>query len=144
VSVADLDAMIEAEEGRSIAEIFEHEGEEAFRGREGRLLERVLDSGVSVVACGGGVVVDPANRSLLRERCRVVWLRISPETAAARLAGQTGTRPLLAGRQPAARLTELLSEREGSYRATAHAEIETSHLEIGAVADAVLVAVGEA
>jgi shikimate kinase len=144
VSVADLDAMIEAEEGRSIAELFEHEGEAAFRSREGRYLERVLGSGVSVIACGGGVVLDPANRSLLRERCRVVWLRISPAAAAARLAGQTVPRPLLAGRDPAARLTELLAERENLYRSTAHAEVETAKLDVRAVADAVLVAAGEA
>ena len=58
-SVADLDAMIEAEEGRPIAELFAHEGEAWFRRREGELLDRVLRDGVRVVACGGGIVTDP-------------------------------------------------------------------------------------
>jgi shikimate kinase len=52
-------------------------------------------------------------------------------------------RPLLTGREPAERLAELLKEREGLYRATAHAEVETSLREVSAVADAVLAAVGE-
>src|SRR5690242_2685082 len=74
VSVADLDGMIEAIEGTSIAELFERAGEPWFRRREGELLAEALRSGVRVVACGGGIVLDPARRQLLRERCRVVWL----------------------------------------------------------------------
>ena len=102
VSVADLDGMIEAVEGCSVAELFERAGEAWFRRRESELLAEAIRSGVQVVACGGGVVLDPERRRLLRERCRVVWLEASPETAAARLAAAGGdapsVRPLLAGR----------------------------------------------
>ena len=84
VSVADLDGMIEAVEGCSVAELFERAGEAWFRRREGELLADALASGVRVVACGGGVVLDPERRRLLRERCRVVWLEVSPEAAAQR------------------------------------------------------------
>src|SRR5258706_5025180 len=85
VSIADLDAMIEAEEGCSVAELFRLQGEAAFRRREGELLRRVLASGVRVVACGGGVVLDPTHRELLRRFCRVVWIEVSPEVAALRI-----------------------------------------------------------
>ena len=83
--VADLDGMIEAVEGCSVTELFERAGEAWFRRREGELLDEALRSGVRVVACGGGVVLDPARRRLLRERCRVVWLQVSSDVAATSL-----------------------------------------------------------
>src|SRR5438874_5555313 len=97
--VADLDGMIEAVEGCSVTELFERAGEAWFRRREGELLDEALRSGVRVVACGGGVVLDPTRRRLLRERCRVVWLEVAPAEAAARVGagGGVATRPLLAG-----------------------------------------------
>src|SRR5512132_3073203 len=84
VGVADLDAMIEAEEGRPIAALFAHEGEAYFRRREREILDRVLRSGTQVVACGGGIVADAGARRRLRENCRVVWLDVEPSTAVKR------------------------------------------------------------
>jgi shikimate kinase len=143
VGAADLDDMIVADQGRSITEIFEHEGEAAFRRREGEFLEAVLAAGVRVLACGGGIVTDARNRELLRRHCRVVWLRVPALRAAARLAGQTASRPMLAGRDPAVRLGELLDEREPLYRETAHHEVDAATGTVEDVADAVLRAVGE-
>src|SRR6266516_4797261 len=74
VAVADLDAMLEAEEGCTIAELFDREGEPAFRRREARLLEQALAASARIVACGGGIVLSPEARTSLRERCRTVWL----------------------------------------------------------------------
>src|SRR6185503_19607132 len=68
VAVADIDAFIEAEEGSTIGELFEREGEPWFRRREGEVLRQALDAGARVIACGGGLVLDPAHRALLRER----------------------------------------------------------------------------
>src|SRR5262245_47203768 len=102
--VADLDAMIEAEEGATVAELFRRASEAHFRRREGELLERALAAGARVVACGGGVVLDPARRTLLRERCHVAWLEVSPAEAARRVARDGATRPLLAGEAPETRL----------------------------------------
>src|SRR5690349_24908644 len=99
VSVADLDGMIEAVEGGSVSELFERAGEAWFRRRESELLAEALRSGVRVVACGGGIVLDPARRKLLRERCRVVWLEVPAAEAAQRVSAEGGvaTRPMLAG-----------------------------------------------
>src|SRR5258708_3657758 len=83
--VADLDAMVEAEAGVSIGELFDQEGEPAFRRRERRALDQALAAGARVLACGGGVVLDPAVRALLRERCRTLWLDVSAAEAARRL-----------------------------------------------------------
>src|SRR6516225_7547904 len=90
VSVADLDGMIEAVEGCTVAELFERAGEAWFRRRESELLERVIATGVGVVACGGGVVLEPKRRAALHERCFTVWLEVTPAEAARRLGGLPG------------------------------------------------------
>ena len=147
VSVADLDGMIEAVEGCSVAELFERAGEAWFRRRESELLAEALRSGVRVVACGGGVVLDPERRRLLRERCRVVWLEVSPEDAAERVsaAGEPGrTRPLLQGGEPEARLRELLADRAVLYAEAAHVRVPTGGRTPDQVASAVLLALGMA
>lgn len=141
-SVADLDAMIEAVEGCSIAELFERSGEAGFRRREGELLAQVLNQGVRVVACGGGIVTQPDRRRELRERCTVVWLEVSPAEAARRVTSGSGAparlRPLLAGGDPEARLRELLAQREPHYAEVAHVRVATDGLAAPQVADAVL------
>jgi shikimate kinase len=137
-SVADLDSMIEAEEGHPISELFAARGEAWFRIRERMLLERVLASSVRIVACGGGVVLDPGARRLLGERCRVVWLRVSPAEAASRLAGETAGRPMLGAGPVLERLTSLLEARQPLYESTAHLTVDTSGLLPEEVADAVL------
>jgi shikimate kinase len=145
VGVADLDGMIEAVEGSSVAELFDRAGEAWFRRRESELLAEALRSGVQVVACGGGIVLDPERRRLLRERCRVVWLEASPEAAAARIEANTANpasvRPLLAGQPVRERLESLLRERAPLYAEAAHARVPTDGRTPEQVADAVLAAV---
>jgi shikimate kinase len=138
VSVADLDAMLEAEAGRTIAAQFADDGEAGFRRRESLALRRALDAGVRVIACGGGVVLDPGNRALLKERCDAVWLEVGPEEAARRLAAVREIRPLLAGGDPEARLRTVLNERADLYRDIAARRIATDGLGVEQVADAVL------
>lgn len=137
VTVADLDAYLEAAEGRPIAELFEREGEAYFRRREGEVLRQALAAGAQVIACGGGVVLDPAHRALLRERCEVVWLEVSPAEAARRVGAGAG-RPLLAGSPAQARLESLLAERGPLYAEVAHRRVDTERLAPEAVADAIL------
>ncbi|HTR96561.1 MAG TPA: shikimate kinase [Candidatus Acidoferrales bacterium] len=142
VSVADLDAMIEAVEGCTVAELFERSGEGWFRRREGELLDEVLASGVQVIACGGGIVLDPARRARLRERCLVVWLEVAPATAARRVAASGGdparVRPLLAGAGAEARLTALLAERAPLYAEVAALRVPTDALTPEQVAERIL------
>lgn len=135
--VADLDAAIEAAEGRDIGTMFEREGEAWFRRREGEILRQSLAAGARVVACGGGVVLDPANRALLRERCHVVWLEVTPAEAARRI-GDAGTRPLLAGGPAPARLAAILAERAPFYAEVAHQRIVTDARTPDQVSDAIL------
>jgi shikimate kinase len=80
----DLDEQIVAGSGRSIADIFRIDGEEAFRQLESDFLDQATRGGTVVLSTGGGCVLAPGNRSLLRERCTVVWLDVDPEVAAGR------------------------------------------------------------
>lgn len=140
VGSADLDAMIEAETGESVAQLFENPGEAWFRTREGELLAQALEAGVGVVACGGGVVLDPRHRALLRARCRVVWLEVDPAEAARRVARDGTTRPLLAGAQASDRLADLLATRRALYEEVAAFRVPTDGQTSAQVVDAVLAA----
>jgi len=141
-SAADLDAMIESQEGAPVAELFERSGEAWFRRRESELLTQLLQAGVQVLATGGGAVLDADRRARLRERCFVVWLEVSPLTALARVStlspDPSRTRPLLAGGEPLARLEQLLGERSASYAEVAHARVSTEGRTVAQVADEVL------
>jgi shikimate kinase len=145
-SMADLDAMVEAAEGRSVAEIFTHAGEEHFRRCESELLTEVLRTGVGVIACGGGIVLAPENRRALRERCRVVWLEVTPAEAARRIAAADSgaERPLLADGVPGERLAALLAARAPLYEETAHARVNTDGLSPGDVVQRILAPEGPA
>ena len=136
--VADLDLMLEAGAGCSIAELFERHGEAAFRRAEVGLLGRALASGAGVLACGGGIVLDPESRSMLLTRCRAVWLEVSPAEAARRVAPDPGARPLLRSGPARERLEALLRERAAYYAEVAMARVATDNLSGREVATAVL------
>jgi shikimate kinase len=136
-SIADLDAMIEAEEGCSIAELFRREGEPWFRRRETELLRRVLASGTRVIACGGGIVLEVEGRSLLRDRCHVAWIEVTPAAAARRIGAAAAARPLLAGDSSEARLAALLEARTPLYAEVAQVRVPSDGRTPAQVAEAV-------
>lgn len=96
----DADAMIEGQEGMTIAGIFDRVGEEGFRKLETETLRGLLDgaapegAGAFVLATGGGVVTRAENRSILTALGRVVYIRRGIEAIASSVA-YGGTRPLL-------------------------------------------------
>lgn len=117
----DLDAAVAAAAGRPVAEIFASDGEAVFRSMESVALSAALSGPSSVVATGGGVVLDPANRTLLAERATVVWLRADPASLVDRLVLSSEERPLLAGGTDVAldRLVQMASERGPLYEEVA-------------------------
>lgn len=112
----DLDDRIEAAEGRSISDIFAHDGEAAFRDIEHRELCGALSAG-GVLALGGGAYVQPRNRDLLRGRATVVWLDV-PLDDALRRVSPAGHRPL--AKDPV-RFAELYHARRAAYSQADHA-----------------------
>jgi shikimate kinase len=112
---ADMDAEVEAEAGRTGAQLFAEEGESGFREREKALLSRLSARTQAIVACGGGTVIDPDNRALLRASGRVVWLAVPVDVVMERVE-MGADRPLL--RKPED-VSRLLAEREPLYREVA-------------------------
>jgi len=110
----DADAEIEEAAGCTITEIFERFGEAAFRDGERRVMRRLLDGPVRVLATGGGAFMDPATRAHVRERGISVWLRADIETLLARV-GRRNNRPLLATGDQREKLTQLINERYPIY-----------------------------
>ncbi len=126
--LVDIDREIEARTGASVSLIFEREGEAGFRARERALLQETLDGdrhddGV-IVATGGGAVIDPDNRQLLRSRGFVVHLHVSVEAQLQRLAHDR-SRPLLARGDREQVLRDLAALREPMYREVAHLRFDT-------------------
>jgi shikimate kinase len=135
----DTDEVVEATLGLSVSEIFAAEGEPGFREHERRAVADVCASPVPlVIACGGGAVLDPANRARLRETSLVVWLRAGPATLAERVEEEAATRPLLRERGASATLALLDVLRTPAYDAAAHVTVETEGRPVDEVVDAVL------
>lgn len=110
----DLDDLIEQRANKPISEIFSVEGEAGFRNRESEALDDILSGGPSVVALGGGALLDAANRDKVEQTGKVICLRADTETILLRLGKDDNTRPLLDGDKQS-RLLELLTSRAEHY-----------------------------
>lgn len=131
----DTDVMIEAREGRSVAEIFAANGEAYFRAREREAIAEAAAMRGAVVATGGGAILDERNFATLENAGLLVCLVASPEVILARTGG--GSRPLLDAPDREARVRDLLASRSAAYGRVPHA-IDTSHLSLEQVVDRVL------
>ncbi len=120
----DLDTEIERAAGCGIAEIFESGGEQSFRDLEEAALNALEGREPHVVACGGGIVVRPANRVTLKQLGTVAYLTVTASEALARV-GDAHTRPLLSGPSGSMAATALLEARETLYGSVADIEIDT-------------------
>ncbi len=123
----DSDEQVEAATGRTVREIWESDGEAAFRKEEAEALKRAVAEGGDgrVIGVAGGAVLDPSNRLLIAEAGTVVWLRAKVETLVDRVNGsdqdedgEGDHRPLLAD-DPEGTLSRLSRERRGLYEEVA-------------------------
>ena len=110
----DLDAIIEERADRPISQIFEGQGEPAFRELESQALQDLLLRQPGVVALGGGALLNDANRSLVEDAGQVICLSVPFEILLERMKAQKGQRPLLAG-ETEGRLAGLLESRQVHY-----------------------------
>lgn len=136
-SFVDSDGQVEARTGRTVRQIFETDGETAYRRLESAALADALAADEpAVVAAAGGVVLDETNRGLLAAEELVVWLHAAPEVLAERVGGGDH-RPLLAD-DPLGTLRRLAAERESLYREVADVEIDVATLTPRAVAERIV------
>ncbi len=128
----DSDHAIEESEGRAIKDIFESDGEDAFRAMEKRFVEEGHPAEACVISCGGGLVMQPGILDSIRSKGLVYCLLASPRTIYDRVKGND-KRPLLNVTDPLARIEELLRSREPVYR-SAGTEVLTDGRTISDVA----------
>lgn len=133
----DTDAAIENAAGYTPAEVFERFGEADFRDGERRLVARLVDDQVQVIATGGEVFIDPRTRELLNERAITIWLDAPVDL----LTGRTGrleTRPLLKNVDDRkATLERLAAERRELY-AQAHLHVKSGNGAHGEVVESIV------
>jgi shikimate kinase len=92
---ADLDALIEKEEGMSVAGLFEQKGEAYFRERERALLHAYAGKENFILSCGGGTPCFNNNIHWMNEHGHTVYLQATPEYIYEKIAGEKDKRPLL-------------------------------------------------
>ena len=147
--LVDTDAVIVSRAGRPIHQIFQEEGEPAFRALEAKVVQELCAGSGQIIAAGGGAFADPDNRARMLAGGLVFCLSARPETIHRRITklpllptsqgGNEGqlVRPLLAGDNPLARIRELLVQRAETY-AQANYTVETDYLTPEQVAGRIL------
>ncbi len=110
----DTDQFIEEHVGMSIPRIFEEHGEETFRRYEREVVARLAEREETVIATGGGLLVDAGNMATMKQYAMVFCLWASPESIWRRVKGQSH-RPLLNTDDPKQRIIDLLEERKPAY-----------------------------
>ncbi len=137
----DLDQVLVAEAGRSVAEIVAQGGWEEFRSLERELVARYRHLRGQVLATGGGVVLDPENVEALRENGIIIWLTADPATIRERLTAdrpRDALRPSLTGGDTVNEVQEVLKARDPLYKAAAQIIIDTAQQSIPQVIKAIL------
>ncbi len=114
VPFLDSDEEITRAANRSIAEIFERDGEPFFRARESEVISRLLRGTPCVLSTGGGAFLSAANRQLIHDVGVSVWLRADLDLLWQRVRHKT-TRPLLRTANPRETLRELYEARLPFY-----------------------------
>lgn len=130
MAAVDMDTYLERREGRTVKSIFAEGGEEAFRAIEADVLRDLASREPLLVSCGGGVVVTPENRVVLREAGFVVYLKVAADEARSRIS-DLSSRPLFGDIEAARRRN---AERAPLYESVADATVDTAGKGVTAIA----------
>lgn len=132
----DTDAEIEAVTGKTISQLFAKSGVVRFRSEEELLVKRLAGREDLVISTGGGMVLNPENVRLLKEKGVLITLTASPEVIFGRLANKK-TRPLVLKGDLKQRIKDLLEERKGIYD-VADYSVDTGVFSIDGVVEQIL------
>jgi shikimate dehydrogenase len=130
----DIDTEIERLNGMSIEEIFDKNGEEAFRRMEANEIERIAGLPGRVISCGGGAVLKKDSMNYLRKHCIIVWLWADIDTILKRT-GNSEVRPLLKVQDRRSRIETLLTFRKPYYAGASDLFIRTDYKKPGEIAE---------
>lgn len=129
----DVDGLIEQREGMSVAEIFEHSGELCFRRLEAETVREACGLQNTVIALGGGALLNAELKELILQAGRLVILDVLPETVIERTRGEKGKRPILEPRG----MEELIARRREAY-AGGDCRVSTDGRDVGEIAGEIL------
>lgn len=136
---ADSDHLVEQSTGKKVADIFVDLGESEFRRLEAEAIAEALNSFTGVLSLGGGAVMNPSTREVLKGQT-IIWLDVDLSSAAQRV-GLNAARPLLMGNVRAT-LSDLMKQRTPVYQELATATINTSGRSIREIVDEVVACLG--
>jgi shikimate kinase len=129
----ELDAVIEKRAGKAITDIFRNDGEIAFRELEIEVTREVAGKKNTVIACGGGLVLNRINIDRLKRECVIIYLTASAGVILRRTSSEAGKRPLLEVADRFQQIKEMLKFRQPFYRRAADIIINTSKMSINTV-----------
>lgn len=141
----DADSVVEQWAGKSIAAVFEEDGESAFRDLESQVLDDLVQRQQTVIALGGGAVLRQVNRDTIAGHGIVVWLTATVETLLQRVENDPATasrRPDLTTSGGRSEFEVLLAERTPIYQACATFAVDTEGKTPADVADEIVTRLG--
>lgn len=122
----DTDALIEQEEGMTIAKLFEEKGEPYFRAKETEVIRKLINEPRgNIIATGGGLPMKEGNAELLKQLGTVIYLKAETETLMKRLTGSGDSRPLLQNGDLRNKIETMLAIRGPVYEAAADLVLQT-------------------
>lgn len=138
--LVDLDEFIEEGDGRTIAEIFEEDGEKAFREMEADAVECMMmvygSTGQDVIlSLGGGTLMNAENAKTLQANTEIFYLRATVDTLVENLTGASDGRPMLSGGDLRTKVTGLMKKRASTYEKVAHHILDTDGKDCAVVAE---------
>ncbi len=125
----DTDQLIVDRTGRQISDLFAELGEEHFRDQETAVIRSLVTANRCVIATGGGAVIRPENREMLRRSGFVVLLTASEEVLLERVS-RNSKRPLLQCENPREAVRRLLTSRQEAYEHAANWTLDTTSLNV--------------
>jgi shikimate kinase len=137
VDCADTDSLIEADQGKSVSQIFVDDGEAHFRQVEERICIQALENETGVLSLGGGAVLTPVVADALRKTdTKVIFLDVALAVAAPRI-GFNRDRPLLLS-NPRQKWQSLMDARRPVYESLATTKIEVEDRSVSAIVEEIL------
>lgn len=133
----DSDGVIEAEEKRSISQIFAEDGESYFRDKEMEVIENLSERRGWIISTGGGVVLNPENVFNLKKNGKIFYLKTIASVIYNRIKDDH-KRPLVNVSEPQERIEKLLSRRTHLYEEAADYVVDTSNLTVDEVCNKIM------
>lgn len=140
-SFVDSDMLVIKKSGKSVKDIIDSEGWDAFRRIERSALKQICTKDRQVVATGGGVVLDPANIEAMKTSGTVVWLDASVETIRNRMGQDKSTenfRPALTDKGEREEIEDMLLKRNPLYKRAGDFCVHTDDMPINAITQAII------